>query len=158
MDDKQFSNANQVVDVLYRNIRQNGGEASAKLDFSGLKKLPSIMDLTDNQAKEINADDGKFNYVTDALYKSLNSELPQGKKTENEGLLKTLADRGYPDAEYRYASFLDSRMKSSERYWGSAVNNEYAGETLRKAIKLADSMRGPTVLQKRKALTGDYGM
>lgn len=158
MDDKQFSNVNQIIDVLCRNIKQNGGEVSAKLDLKGLKKLPSVIDLTDKQAEVINADDGKLNYVTDALRRSLDSELPQSKKSENEGVLKILADRGYPDAEYRYASFLDSRMKPSERYWGSAVNNEYAGENLKKAIKLADSMREPTLLQKKKTLTGGYGI
>lgn len=55
-----------------------------------------------------------------------------------------MADKGYPNAQYRYAQLLDSQRKTKEAdyYWGQAANNDSAGPMLKDKIKTEDETRG----------------
>lgn len=117
-------------------------------DYGMLKNLPNILDLSESQDKKINADYENFQLQVDALAGSLwdatQGNLSAQKLEENTKILKDLADKGYPNAQYRYAQLLDSQRKTKEAdyYWGLAANNDSAGPMLKDKIKTEDETRG----------------
>ena len=117
-------------------------------DYGMLKNLPNILDLSESQDKKINADYENFQLQVDALAGSLwdatQGNLSAQKLEENTKILKDLADKGYPNAQYRYAQLLDSQRKTKEAdyYWGQAANNDSAGPMLKDKIKTEDETRG----------------